>query len=158
MGKRKKISADLRKEAVKSLAFAKLNDCPSSPRKMRLVADQVRNKSVEKALQILKTSPKAAARKVHKLLLSAMSNWQLKNVGTRIEDSNLYVKEIFVDCGKMLKRVQPAPQGRAYRVRKRSNHVTLTIGSLKQENEMLEQETAKEEKEITQEINNQVKE
>jgi len=157
MGKRKKISADLRKEAMKNVAFAKLNDCPTSPRKMRLVADQVRSQSVEKALQILKTSPKAAARKVHKLLLSAMSNWQLKNEGTRIEDSGLYVKEIFVDSGKMLKRVQPAPQGRAYRVKKRSNHVTLTVSSLKQENELFEQ-NAPEEQEITQENNNQVKE
>ncbi len=105
--------------------FAKLNNCPTSPRKMRLVADLVRGMNVEKALHILKHTPKEAAGKLHKLLLSAIANWQAKNEGVRMEDSNLYVKEVTVDGGRMLKRIQPAPQGRAHRIRKRSNHVTV---------------------------------
>lgn len=129
MGERKRIAANKRKEANKTVAFAKLQNCPTSPTKMRLVADQIRNQGVEKALQILKVSPKAASNKLHKLLLSAIANWQAKHEGVRIEDSNLYVKEVFVDGGRMLKRVSPAPQGRAYRVRKRSNHITISLDS-----------------------------
>ncbi len=129
MGERKRISAEKAKEANKKRYFARLVNCPTSPRKMRLVADQIRNMNVDKALFLLKTSPKEASGRLHKLLLSAISNWQIKNEGVRIEDSNLYVKEIFVDSGRQLKRIQPAPQGRAHRVKKRSNHVTLSLGS-----------------------------
>lgn len=129
MGERKRLAANKRKEANKKVAFAKLNNCPTSPTKMRLLADQIRNQSAEKALQMLKVSPKTASKGLHKLLLSAIANWQSKHEGARIEDSNLYVKEVFVDGGRMLKRVSPAPQGRAYRVRKRSNHVTILLDS-----------------------------
>ncbi|MBT6161614.1 50S ribosomal protein L22 [Flavobacteriaceae bacterium] len=129
MGNRKRQSAAAIKEAKKSLAFAKLNNCPSSPRKMRLVADQVRGESIDKALAILKFSPKEASRKLEKLLLSAISNWQAKNESEDLEKANLVVKEIRVDGGSMLKRLRPAPQGRAHRIRKRSNHVTLVLGS-----------------------------
>lgn len=111
------------------LAFAKLNNCPTSPRKMRLVADQVRGTEVEKALAILRFSPKEASRRLEKLLLSAIANWQSKNEDANIEDADLFIKEITVDSGRMLKRLRPAPQGRAHRIRKRSNHVTLVLGS-----------------------------
>lgn len=127
MGVRKKEAADARKEERKNIALAKLNNCPTSPRKMRLVADLVRGQSVDRALYILKYHPKEAAGRLEKLVLSAISNWQLKNEGERIEDANLYIKEIHVDGGRMLKRLRPAPQGRGYRVRKRSNHVTLVL-------------------------------
>ena len=127
MGSRKRNSATALQEAKKSDAFAKLNNCPTSPRKMRLAAGLVRGIEVEKALHILKHSPMQASARLHKLLLSAIANWQAKNEGKRIEDANLYVKEIAVDSGRMLKRIQTAPQGRAYRVRKRSNHVTLFV-------------------------------
>ncbi len=133
MGARKRIAAEERKEANKSLYFAKLNDCPSSPRKMRLVADMIRGMEVEKALYVLKTSPKDASEKVRKLVLSAMANWQQKNEGARMEDSRLYIKTINVDSGRMLKRLQTAPQGRAHRVRKRSNHITVFLGSRKED-------------------------
>ena len=129
MGVRKKERAEQIKEAKKSLAFAKLNNCPTSPRKMRLVADLVRGQKVEKALQILKFSNKEASRRVEKLVLSAISNWQEKNEDASIEDADLFIKEIRVDGGSMLKRLRPAPQGRAHRIRKRSNHVTLVLGS-----------------------------
>jgi large subunit ribosomal protein L22 len=129
MGSRKHNSAEQRKEANKSLFFAKLNDCPSSPRKMRLVADLVNGKNVENALHILQHTPNYAAEKLGKLLKSALSNWQQKNEGVRMEDSNLYIKEVKVDGGRSLKRVQPAPQGRAHRIKKRSNHVTVIIDS-----------------------------
>lgn len=127
MGSRKRNSAIALQEAKKSNAFAKLNNCPTSPRKMRLAAGLVRGMEVEKALHILKHSPMQASARMYKLLLSAIANWQAKNEGARIEDANLYVKEIAVDSGRMLKRIQTAPQGRAYRVRKRSNHVTLFV-------------------------------
>ncbi|MCF8378192.1 MAG: 50S ribosomal protein L22 [Bacteroidales bacterium] len=127
MGSRKRISAEAEKRALKKIAFAKLNNCPTSPRKMRLAAGLVRGVEVEKALHILKHSPMQASGRLHKLLLSAVSNWQAKNEGSRIEDANLYVKEVSVDSGRMLKRIQTAPQGRAYRVRKRSNHVTIIV-------------------------------
>ena len=129
MGKRKRESSILIKEANNKLTFAKLNNCPTSPRKMRLVADQVRGESINQALAILKFSPKEASRKLEKLLLSAISNWQAKNEEKDLEKADLFVKEIKVDSGKMLKRLRPAPQGRAHRIRKRSNHVTLVIGA-----------------------------
>ena len=129
MGNRKRQPAQAIKEAKKSLAFAKLNNCPTSPRKMRLVADQVRGEDVNKALAILKFSPKEASRRLEKLLLSALANWQAKNEDADIENAALFVKEIRVDSGNMLKRLRPAPQGRAHRIRKRSNHVTLVLGS-----------------------------
>ena len=128
MGVRKKERAEQIKEAKKQTAFAKLNNCPTSPRKMHLVADLVRGEKVEKALQILKFSQKEASSRLEKLLLSAIANWQAKNEDASIEDAELFVKEIRVDGGSMLKRLRPAPQGRAHRIRKRSNHVTLVLG------------------------------
>lgn len=110
-------------------AVAKLNNVPSSPRKMRLVANLIRGKSVSTALGLLKFQPNAGAPKLEKLLLSALSNWQQVNADARIEEANLFVKEIRVDEGKMLKRLRPAPQGRGHRIRKRSNHVTIVIDS-----------------------------
>ena len=129
MGNRKRQSAEAIKEAKKNTAFAKLNNCPTSPRKMRLVADQVRGEGVDKALAILKFSPKEASRRLEKLLLSAIANWQAKNEEVDVENAELFVKEIRVDGGRMLKRLRPAPQGRAHRIRKRSNHVTLVLGA-----------------------------
>ena len=129
MGVRKKNMADQLKADRKQRAFAKLTNCPTSPRKMRLVADQVRGVEVEKALQILKFSPKEASINLEKLLLSAIANWQAKNEGANLEEAGLIVQEISVDSGRMLKRIQAAPQGRAHRIRKRSNHVTLIVGS-----------------------------
>ena len=113
MGARKKQTADALKAAKKAIAIAKLNDCPTSPRKMRLVADQIRGVEVEKALAILKYSPKEASNRLEKLLLSALANWQAKNEGANLEEAGLVVKEISVDSGRMLKRIQAAPQGRA---------------------------------------------
>ncbi len=110
-------------------AVAKLNNVPTSPRKMRLVADMVRGRDVFTALNILKFEPKYGAEKLEKLLFSAISNWEVKNEGERPEEADLYVKEIRVDAGRMLKRLRPAPQGRAHRIRKRSNHVTVIIDS-----------------------------
>ncbi len=127
MGVRKRQMAERIKAERKEVAFAKLNNCPTSPRKMRLVADLVRGVKVEKALAILKFSPKEASRKVEKLLLSAIANWQTKNEDADVEGADLFVKEIRVDGGTMLKRLRPAPQGRAHRIRKRSNHVTLVV-------------------------------
>ena len=121
--------AERLKEEKRNIAFAKLNNCPTSPRKMRLVADQLRGTGVEQALAILKFSPKEASRRLEKLLLSAIANWQAKNEDANIEDADLFIKEITVDSGRMLKRLRPAPQGRAHRIRKRSNHVTLVLGS-----------------------------
>ena len=129
MGSRKKQMADAIKEDRKKVAFAKLNNCPTSPRKMRLVADLVRGKEAEKALQILRFSPKEASRRLEKLLLSAIANWQAKNEDADMEEADLFVQEIRVDGGSMLKRLRPAPQGRAHRIRKRSNHVTVVIGA-----------------------------
>ncbi|MEK6154445.1 50S ribosomal protein L22 [Flavobacteriaceae bacterium 3-367] len=129
MGVRKRQMAERLKAEKKQVAFAKLNNCPTSPRKMRLVADLVRGVQVEKALAILKFSQKEASRKVEKLLLSAIANWQSKNEDANIEDADLFIQEIRVDGGSMLKRLRPAPQGRAHRIRKRSNHVTLVLGS-----------------------------
>ena len=117
------------KEEKKQLAFARLNDCPTSPRKMRLVADLVRGQEVEKALAILRFSTKESSRRLEKLLLSAIANWQAKNEDADIENAGLIVQEIRVDGGRSLKRLRPAPQGRAHRIRKRSNHVTLVLGA-----------------------------
>ncbi len=118
-------------------AVAKLNNVPTSPRKMRLVADLVRGRKVSEALNILKFEPKEGAEKVEKLLFSAIANWQHMNEDTRLEDADLYIKEIFVDGGRMLKRLRPAPQGRAHRIRKRSNHVTVVIDSLDELGDLL---------------------
>jgi len=129
MGVRKKEAANRRKEANKLIAFAKLKNCPTSPRKMRLVADMVRGQKVERALHLLKFSNKEASRRVEKLVLSAIANWEAKNAEASIEDADLFIKEIKVDSGSMLKRLRPAPQGRAHRIRKRSNHVTVVLAA-----------------------------
>jgi len=127
MGARKKEMADQLKEERKSIAFAKLNDYPTSPRKMRLVADIIRGKEVVAALNILKFTRKHSALPMEKLLRSAISNWQAKNTGEDIATANVVVKEIRVDVSRTLKRISPAPQGRAHRIRKRSNHVTIVL-------------------------------
>jgi len=129
MGARKRNTAEQRKEASKSRYQAILRNCPTSPRKMRLVTDLISGKDVNKALDILKYSSQEASRRLEKLLLSAIANWQAKNEGVRVEESNLYVKNIHVDSGRTMKRLQTAPEGRAYRLRKRSNHVTLVLDS-----------------------------
>ena len=129
MGSRKRKTAAVIKENKKNLFFAKLNNCSISPRKMRLVADLVRGKAVEKALGILKFNTKSASRYVEKLLMSALSNWQAKNENQDISDASLFIKEIRVDSAGMIKRLRPAPQGRAHRIRKTSNHVTMILGS-----------------------------
>jgi large subunit ribosomal protein L22 len=129
MGARKHLRAERIKEEKRTKYFAKLNNCPTSPRKMRLVADMIRGQEVNRALDILHFSPKEASRRLEKLLRSAIANWVAKNEGVRLEDADLLVKEIFVDGGRILKRLRPAPQGRAHRIRKRSNHVTLVVGS-----------------------------
>jgi large subunit ribosomal protein L22 len=129
MGARKRLRAEKYKEERKQKYFAVLRNCPTSPRKMRKVADMIRGEDVEIALAWLKQSPQDAAGRLHKLLLSAIANWQNKNEGVRLEEANLFVKSIQVDSARQLKRIQPAPMGRAYRVRKRSNHVTLEVAS-----------------------------
>lgn len=126
MGKRKKLSADARKEALKTQYFASLRDVPTSPRKMRLVADMVRGMEVNRALGVLKFSSKEASARVEKLLRSAIANWEQKN-GRTAEDGELFITRIFVDGAATLKRMRPAPQGRGYRIRKRSNHVTIFV-------------------------------
>ena len=127
MGARKRLAAEKRKEERKQQYYAVLKNCPTSPRKMRLVADLIRGMEVNQALDVLKYSSKEASRRVEKLLLSAIANWQAKNEGERLEESELYVKNIMVDSGRILKRLRPAPQGRAHRIRKRSNHVTIYV-------------------------------
>lgn len=128
-------------------AVAKLRNVPTAPRKMRMVADLIRGERVNRALNVLKFEPKEGAARLEKLLLSAISNWQAKNEDERLEDADLFVKEIFVDGGRMLKRLRPAPQGRAHRIRKRSNHVTLIVDSHNQpevtaeDNEVVNNET-----------------
>ncbi len=129
MGARKRNRANQLKEEKKNKYYAVLRNCPTSPRKMRLVTDMIKGVEVNKALDMLKFSSKEASRKVEKLLLSAIANWQTKNEGARIEESNLVVKEAKVDVSRTLKRIQPAPQGRAHRIKKRSNHVTIVIDS-----------------------------
>jgi large subunit ribosomal protein L22 len=133
MGVRKRNTAERRKEASKSQYQAILRNCPTSPRKMRLVTDLIRGEEVNRALDILKYSSQEASRRLEKLLLSAIANWQSKNEGVRIEESKLYIKTIHVDGGRTMKRLQTAPQGRAYRLRKRSNHVTLVLDSRNKE-------------------------
>ncbi len=127
----KREKREARKEAALTGSVkARLMNVPTSPRKMRLVADLVRGERVSKALNILKYEPKAGAAKIEKLLLSAIANWEAKNKESRIEEADLYVREIWVDSGRILKRLRPAPQGRAHRIRKRSNHVTLILDSM----------------------------
>ncbi len=128
MGARKRNVAEARKETQKSLYFAKLNNVPTSPRKMRLVANMIRGMEVNKALGILKFSTKEASRKVEKLLKSAIANWEQKS-GRKADQETLYVTNIYVDGGTMLKRLQTAPQGRGYRIRKRSNHITIFVNT-----------------------------
>ena len=129
MGKRKRIAAEARKEAKQAVSVAKLNNVPTSPRKMRLVADMVRGMEAFRALGVLKFSNKEAAARVEKLLRSAIANWEAKNE-RKAESGELYVSSVFVDGGAMLKRLRPAPQGRGYRIRKRSNHVTIEVDAL----------------------------
>lgn len=130
MGARKRIKAEERKEANKTLYFAKLNNVPTSPRKMRLVADMIRGMEAYKALSVLKFSSKEASGRLEKLLLSAINNWEQKNE-KKAESGELYVTAVFVDSARMLKRLRPAPQGRGHRIRKRSNHVTLIVDTKK---------------------------
>lgn len=134
MGIRKRNNAKILKAQKKKLSIAKLRNCPISPRKMRLVADLLRGKEVGHALNILKFNPRHAAKYLEKLLLSAVSNWQSKNEDKSIENTNIFINEIKVDGGRMLKRLRPAPQGRAHRIRKRSNHVTVVLESNKEMN------------------------
>src|SRR3954468_6122198 len=143
----KREKRDAKKEAAKSgSVVAKLTNVPTSPRKMRLVADLIRGVRVNKALNILKYEPKVGAGKLEKLLLSAISGWEAKHQDVKLEEADLFVKEIFVDGGRQLKRLKPAPQGRAHRVRKRSNHVTLIVDSLKKAEGTENVSTAKETK------------
>jgi large subunit ribosomal protein L22 len=128
MGARKKESAEARKEALKTQYFAKLNDVPTSPRKMRLVADMIRGMEAYRALSVLKYSTKEASIRMEKLLRSAIANWEQKNE-RKADNGELYVSAVYVDSARMLKRLRPAPQGRGYRIRKRSNHVTLFVDS-----------------------------
>src|SRR5574344_2795753 len=129
MGRRKHNSAEARKEANKTYYVAKLMNNPTSPRKTRLVADLIRGVDVDKALAILQYNPRESAPKMRKLLLSAIANWQAKNEGKRVEDGQLYVKHVMVDEGRTMRRMMTAPQGRGYRIRKRSNHITMILGS-----------------------------
>jgi large subunit ribosomal protein L22 len=138
--KREKLKA-VRDAAASGPATAYLNNVPTSPRKMRLVADLIRGQRVNKALNILKYEAKHPTIRLEKLLLSAISNWQSKNSEIKLEDADLYVKEIFVDGGRILKRLRPAPQGRAHRVRKRSNHVTMVVDRMPASAEQVANET-----------------
>jgi|ERR1035437_4849403 large subunit ribosomal protein L22 len=141
MGVKSKNRAEKRKEEKKTLYYAKLNNCPTSPRKMRLIADMIRGKKVELALVMLKNSPQVSSDRLYTLLKSAISNWQAKNEGARLEDSDLFVKEISVDSGRVLKRIRTAPQGRAHRIKKRSNHVTLVVDSSNKPSSEVEETT-----------------
>ncbi len=144
----KREKRDAKKEAAKNgPVTAKLVNVPTSPRKMRLIANLIRGERVNKALNILKHEPKNGSPKLEKLLLSAISNWGNKNSDAKLEEADLFVKEIFVDGGRQLKRLRPAPQGRAHRIRKRSNHVTLIIDSLKKTGVEVVTEEQKETKE-----------
>ena len=134
MGARRRLSAEKRKEAQKTKYFAKLNGVPTSPRKMRLVADMIRGMEAFKALGVLKFSTKEASARLEKLLRSAIANWEQKNE-KKAETGELYISEIFVDSATMLKRLRPAPQGRGYRIRKRSNHVTLFVDTMSSKND-----------------------
>ncbi len=139
MGSRKHISAEQRKEARKTLYVARLKNVPTSPRKMRLVADLIRGMNVENAMSVLQHTSKEAAGRLYKLVRSAIANWEVKNEGKRVEDNQLFIKEISVDSARMMKRIQPAPQGRAHRIRKRSNHVTLILGNRVQKEDVVEE-------------------
>jgi large subunit ribosomal protein L22 len=145
MGARKRNRANQMKEERQKQYYAVLRNCPTSPRKMRLVTDMIKGVEVNKALDMLKFSSKEASDKVEKLLLSAIANWQTKNEGARIEENNLVVTVAKVDVSRTLKRIQPAPQGRAHRIRKRSNHVTIAIDSVdaKQQEEVLQEQENK---------------
>jgi len=134
MSTRKKVAADKRKETNKMKSFAILRNCPTSPRKMRLVVDMIRGQEVNRALDILKYSNKEAAIRVEKLLKSAIANWQKKNEGERLEDNSLVVSEIKVDSGRVMKRLRTAPRGMGHRILKRSNHVTLVVDKMQTEN------------------------
>lgn len=138
--KREKIKA-VKEAAKQGPATAYLNDVPSSPRKMRLVANLIRGERVSKALNILKYEAQHASAKMEKLLLSAISSWEAKNSDVKLEEADLFVKEVFVDGGRILKRLRPAPQGRAHRVRKRSNHVTLTVDRMPAKAEVTKSES-----------------
>jgi len=145
MGARKRKRAEQIKEQRQNRYYAVLRNCPTSPRKMRLVTDMIKGIEVNRALDMLRYSKKEASAKVEKLLLSALANWQAKNEGERIEESDLYVREAYVDQSRTLKRIRPAPQGRAHRIRKRSNHVTIVIDSriepeAKEQEQLQEQE------------------
>ena len=142
MGARKRNRANQLKEARQKRYYVVLRNCPTSPRKMRLVTDMIKGVEVNKALDMLKFSSKEASGRVEKLLLSAIANWQAKNEDADIEQAELFVKEIRVDGGRMLKRLRPAPQGRAHRIRKRSNHVTVVIDSrnLNEEQEVVQEQ------------------
>ncbi len=148
MGVRKHNTAEQRKAEKKQKAIAILRDCPTSPRKMRLVADIIRGVEINRALGILRYSKKEASIRVEKLLRSAIANWEAKNEGERLEDNVLCVKEIFVDSGRQLKRIQPAPQGRAHRIRKRSNHVTIIVDKMP----VVEKAAKAPKKEVAQEV------
>ncbi len=146
MGVRKKESAARRKEMQGNVAIAKYNNCPTSPRKMRMVAELIRGKDVTLAISILKFNQKAPAIRLEKLLLSAITNWALKNPDENIDDQGLIVKEVFVDSARQLKRLRPAPQGRGNRIRKRSNHVTIVLAGKFAPQEIVEEvETDQEE-------------
>ena len=134
MSVKQKNAADARKEAMKTVYVARLVDNPTSPRKTRIMANVIRGKNVDYAMNVLKFSRRESSEKLLKLLKSAVANWQVKNEGKRLEDADLYIKTIMVDGGRMLKRIRTAPQGRAARIRKRSNHVTLILGDRNEEN------------------------
>ena len=143
MGIRKRQASENRKEALKATAIARLVNVPTSPRKMRSVADLIRGKEVMLAMNILKYNAKASSSRLEILLQSAISNWEAKS-GEKIDEGKAFVKTINVDSGRMLKRLRPAPQGRAYRVRKRSNHVTIVLDSYENQSAGVEVETAEE--------------
>ncbi|MBN1599565.1 MAG: 50S ribosomal protein L22 [Bacteroidales bacterium] len=147
MGARKRNRAEQLKEQKKNTYSAVLRNCPTSPRKMRLVADMIRGVEVNRALDMLKYNPKEASQRLEKLVLSAIANWQNKNESVRLEDSNLIINEIYVDQSRTLKRIQPAPQGRAYRIRKRSNHVTVVLANA---NEQVQEEVVEKKAKDTQ--------
>lgn len=138
MSKKQKLAADARKEAKKTVYMARLVDNPTSPRKTRIMANVIRGKNVDYAMNVLKYSRRESSEKLLKLLKSAIANWQVKNEGARLENADLYVKTIMVDGGRMLKRIRTAPQGRANRIRKRSNHVTLIIADRNMEKNNIE--------------------
>ena len=138
MSVKQKNAANARKEAMKTVYVARLVDNPTSPRKTRIMANVIRGKNVDYAMNVLRYSRRESSEKLLKLLKSAIANWQVKNEGKRLEDADLYIKTIMVDGGRMLKRIRTAPQGRAARIRKRSNHVTLILGDRNEENVQVE--------------------